>query len=102
MNIKLSNKNLFKEVISEKEVMLNIQKTGLSVGVFVAVWYTIISLGFAFFGNAFWRLIMKLHPIEFNITLSFTWTWFIVGVIVHFISAFLLGMLFAVIWNKIN
>ena len=54
--------------------MLDIKKTALSVGCFVGVIYTLIGLGFAFFGNAFWRFIMKIHPFNFNVTLNFSWS----------------------------
>ena len=82
--------------------MLDVKKTGLSLAIFIGILYVVRSVAFVVFGQQLIDWVGKIHMVALPLTLMLSWSGFIVGLIVHLIAAFVLGALFAAVWNAVN
>ena len=82
--------------------MIDVKKTGLSLGIVVGILYMLRSLVFVLFGQQVIGWVGRVHMIKLPVTLMLSWSGFILGLTVHLIIAFVLGALFAAIWNVVN
>ena len=84
--------------------MLDTQKTGLALGLFLAVvhaaWQVLVWLGSA---QSLIGWMVKLHSIKMSITvLPFSLTVAVSLIVVTFAVGYVFGWVFALIWNKVR
>lgn len=83
---------------------LQAQKAGLATGLFLAIihlgWVIIVALGW---GQTLHDSIMRIHMIQSPTTIGpFTATNAIALVLMALVVGYVLGWLFATVWNRIN
>lgn len=84
--------------------MLSTQKTGLALGLFLAIvhaaWQALVWVGSA---QTYLNWILKQHSLKMNITVAaFDATTAITLVIVAFATGYVFGWVFALVWNRVR
>ncbi len=84
--------------------MLSTQKTGLALGLFMAIvhaaWQALVWVGSA---QAYVSWIMNLHSLKMNITVTaFNPTTAISLIIATFVIGYVFGWVFALVWNRVR
>lgn len=80
---------------------INANKLGLTFGLFVAIWHALWALlvGIGVAQNALdWVLPLHFFSFTFSI-LAFSWTNAIILIIAAFVGGYVMGWLFAELWN---
>lgn len=82
---------------------LNIHRTGLAVGVFVGFWHLLWTLAVGFgMGESKLTFFLDRHFLSAPFTVTdFTWASGLVLVVTSAIAGYVIGAVFAFIWNKI-
>lgn len=75
---------------------LNPKKVGILLGLVFAIYYVIWAIALVLGGQSLLDNILKIHLMSMPITIQFTITNAIIGLIYHFVMGFIIGYIF--IW----
>jgi len=82
---------------------ISVKNAALSVGIFAAVLHFIGVILIVLTNGQLLNWKLSLHFIFIDFTmLSFNWLTFVLGIILAFVIGYVVGGLFALIWNKVQ